>query len=240
VTWRLGAALLTVALLAACGNPLPRKYEYEEETYLRLDGSATVYVNASVPALVALRGMDLPVDWKARLDRREVRALFDSPIAHVANVSASRRDYRRYVHLRIEVPDVRQLASAAPFAWSTYRFDQHDGLLEYRQVVGAAAGREVGDVGWTGSELVAFRLHLPSRVPFHNSPTKEVRRGNIIVWEQPLTDRRRGVPVDIQVQMERSSILATTLTLFGVMAVLVALTFAGFIWFVRSRKGGDA
>ena len=34
-------------------------YEYEEELYLGLDGSATLNVNASVPALVALRGVDL-------------------------------------------------------------------------------------------------------------------------------------------------------------------------------------
>ena len=66
------AGLLAVSallLLSACSvNPLSRKYEYEEEIS-RLDGSATVYVNASVPALVALRGVDLPLDPSARLDR---------------------------------------------------------------------------------------------------------------------------------------------------------------------------
>ena len=61
-------------LLSACSvNPLSRKYEYEEETYVNLDGSATVYVNAAVPALVALRGVDLPHDARARLDRNDVR-----------------------------------------------------------------------------------------------------------------------------------------------------------------------
>ena len=58
----------------ACGR-FTQKYEIEEEIYLRLDGSATVNVNASVAALVALRGVDLPVDPKARLDRERVRAL---------------------------------------------------------------------------------------------------------------------------------------------------------------------
>ena len=56
---RLAFALVLIAVLAsiACGNVIARKYEYEEEIFLALDGSATVYVNASVPALVALRGV---------------------------------------------------------------------------------------------------------------------------------------------------------------------------------------
>ncbi len=66
---------------AACGgNLLSRKYEYEEDIYLGLDGSATIYVNASVPALVALRGFDLDVSPRARLDRAAVRAMFESPV----------------------------------------------------------------------------------------------------------------------------------------------------------------
>ena len=233
---RLCLAGLALVLLGACAaNPLSRKYEYEEEVYIDLDGSATVYVNAAVPALVALRGADLPIDPRARLDRQAVRSVFETPVSRVANVSTSRRDGRRYVHLRIEVDDIRRLADAPPFAWSTYGLEVGEDQATYRQRVGAAAGRDVGAVGWRGAELVAFRLHLPSRVTFHNAPSREILRGNIIVWEQPLADRRRGVPIDIEVRMDAESILATTLWLFAAMIVLVVLTFAGFIWFVRSR-----
>jgi hypothetical protein len=35
--------------------------------------------------------------------------------------------------------------------------------------------------------------------------------------------------------MGSNSILLNTLLLFGMMIVLVILTFAGFIWFIRSR-----
>ena len=71
-------ALTVVAVVAAasCRSMLSRKYEYDEDVYLALDGSATVYVNASVPALVALRGFDLDVDPRARLDLDTIRALF--------------------------------------------------------------------------------------------------------------------------------------------------------------------
>jgi hypothetical protein len=238
---RVWAAGCAVVLMVACGvNPLSRKYEYEEEIYLALDGSATVYVNAAVPALVALRGVDLPLDPSARLDRQQVRALFDSPVSRVASVSTSRRDGRRYVHVRLEVDDIRKLGAAPMFAWASYRFNRGGDAAEYAQLVGPPAAAAVGEVGWTGSELVAFRLHLPSRVTFHNSPSREVLRGNIIAWEQPLAERRAGTPLDISVRMESESILASTLLLFGAMIGLVAVTFALFIWFVRSRGTHDS
>jgi hypothetical protein len=232
-TW---IVICAAVLLMACGsNPLSRKYEYEEEVYVNLDGSATVYVNAAVPALVALRGVALPLDPAARLDRQDVRTLFESPVTRVASVSLSRRDGRRYAHVRLDVDDVRRLGEAPMFAWSRYRFETSGETTEFSQAVNGAAGKDVGDVGWSGHELVAFRLHLPSRVTFHNSPSREIQRGNIIAWEQPLADRRQGAPLAIDVKMDSESILASTLLLFGGMIVLVALTFAGFIWFIRSR-----
>jgi hypothetical protein len=239
VRFTFAVLLLSQLVLPACSgisNVVARKYEYEEDVFLALDGSATVYVNASVPALVALRGMKLPLDPRARLDRMAVRDLYDTPVSTVENVTTSRREGRRYVHLRINVPDVRRLAEAAPFAWSKYRYLEGDARFEFGQEMGAAAGEKVGDVGWDGDELVAVRLHLPSRVDYHNSPERTIRRGNIMVWEQPLTERMKGTPLVVEARMEKDSILLRTLALFAGMGVLVVLTFAGVIWFVKTRK----
>jgi hypothetical protein len=186
---------------------------------------------------VALRGFDLDVDPRARLDRDDVRALYESPATRVMSVTTSRRDNRRYVHLRLETDDVRRLSEVTPFAWSRYAFERRDDVVVFRQAVGAAAAREVGPVGWTGRELVAFRLHLPSRVPFHNSPSREIQRGNIIAWEQPLVDRIKGAPVDIEVHLETESILASTLMLFALTVALAAAAFGLAIWWVMRRKG---
>ena len=235
---RLSFALLLITVLVslACDNVITRKYEYEEEVFLALDGSATVYVNASVPALVALRGFTLPLDPNARLDRTVVRDLYNTPVSRVASVTTSRKEGRRYVHLRLDVPDIRRLHEAPPFAWSTYRYLERDARFEFGQQLHAAAGQDVGNVGWEGDELVAVRVHLPSRVDFHNSPSRTIERGNIIVWEQPLAERRKGTPLDVEARMEKESILFRTLALFGGMAVLVAATFVAFIWFVKTRK----
>jgi len=185
---------------------------------------------------VSLRGVKLPVDAKARLDRQAVRDFYETPVSHVASVTTSRREGRRYVHLRLNVADIRKLGDAPLFAWSQYGYRQQEGLYDFTQTMRDAAGQSVGNVGWDGSELVAVRLHLPSKVTFHNSPSKTIERGNIILWEQSLIERQKGTPLEIVARMETQSILARTLALFAAMGVLVVLTFIAVIWFVKSRK----
>ena len=99
------------------------------------------------------------------------------------------------------------------------------------------------NVGWTGGELVAFRLHLPSRIVWHNARDLEtnepgdISRGNILAWEQLLTDRLDGRAVALEVRMDRQSILYRTLWLFaGAFAAAVFLIGAILWWTVR--RGG--
>jgi len=229
------ALIVACAVLASsCGRLMKKDYEYEEELYLALDGSATINVNASVAALVALRGADLPVDPRARVDRERVRALFSAPGA-VARISLSRRDGRRFVHASVDVDDVKELPQLAPFSWSRYQFNREADVFDFHQLVGPPKGVEVGSVGWTGAEVVAFRIHVPSKIPFHNAPSRRTERGNILEWEQPLTERLQGTPIDIQVQMEAQSILSRTLLLFGSTILAAAATFAVIIWWVARR-----
>jgi len=231
-------SLATCVLTSAACTVFTPKYEYEEEIYLRLDGSATVNVNASVASLVALRGVDLPADPKARLDRDRVRALFTMPGAQPPRLTLSRRDGRRFVHVSLDVPDVRQLQRQRMFAWSTYRFDRESDSFVYRQRVGAPARQSSPGTGWTGNELVVFKMHIPSEIPYHNAPSRQTERGNILRWEQPLAARLNGEPLDVEVRMESSSILYSTLILFGLTVVAAALTFGIVIWWVV-RRGRD-
>jgi hypothetical protein len=228
------AVLCCSAIAAACsGRVLKPQYEYEEELYLDLDGSATLNLNASVPSLVALRGVELPTDPRARLDRQQVRQLF-AGAGSAVTLSLSRRDGRRFVHASVKVSDVRQLAAIKPFSWSTYSFKRDADRVDYHQTVGASSSREVGNVGWDGSETVAFRLHLPSEILFENSPAN-VLRGNILEWEQSLASRLRSEPVDLRVQMAPESILYTTLLLFGSTIVAAVVAFAVVLWWVARR-----
>lgn len=242
---RAAAAAGLVALLLVLGacRALPlRLYEYEEDVFLSLDGSASVYISASVPALVALRGFDLDTDPVAPLDRDALRTLYTTPITHVVRVTTSRRSGRRFVHLRVDVDDIRRLSSAPPFAWSHYSFAKSGGEYVYRQVVGQSAGKSVGppaQIGWNGTERVAFRLHLPSRITFHNAGADNLLRGNVLRWEQSLHDRLSGVPLDMQARMETQSILYRTLWLFGLMLAAVMVMFAAIIWWIVRKRAPD-
>jgi hypothetical protein len=130
------------------------------------------------------------------------------------------------------------LSGVAPFSWSTYQFRRRGDVLEYKQVVGSSAAKAVGEVGWSGDEMVAFRMYIPSVIAFHNAPSKKVQRGNILEWEQPLAERLKGAPVDVEVNMEPDSILYTTLLLFVSTIVLAAAAFGVVIWRV-ARHGRE-
>ena len=238
-------ALATLLTVSACSvtPSLFRQYEYEEEIYLSLDGTATVYVNTSLAALNALRGTTFDASPSARVDVNAIRAYYTSPSTRVVRVSQSRRSGRRFVHIRLDVADITKLGDAAPFAWSTYRFAREGDLFVYRQAVGAAASKDSGNAGWNGSELVAFRLHLPSKIRYHNTK-RDVGRGNILAWEQPLSERLRGEPVTRDVtdgvgvlaaRMDSQSILYTTLFLFGATFLAVAAGFGVLLWWIVRR-----
>jgi len=161
---------------------------------------------------------------------------------HSNRVSESGRSGRRFVHVRLDVDDIRKLGSVAPFAWSSYSFERKGEQYIYKQTVGRAAAHDVGNVGWNGEEVTAFRMHLPSKIDYHNTPTHEVGRGNILSWEQSLTDRLKGVPLELEARIETQSILYRTLWLFGLTFVAVALLFVAIVWWIvrRGRRSSAA
>jgi hypothetical protein len=246
-TWRFAAIAVAAAaaMLTGCGGSggLFRQYEYEEEIYLSLDGSATIYVNSSVPALNALRGATFDTSPSARVDRDAVRAFYSSPVTRVRQVNQSRRFGRRFVHVRIDVDDISRLSEAPPFHWSSYSLRREGNLYVFRQSIGASANKPVGNVGWNGREQVAFRVHVPSKITYHNAGAANLRRGNILVWEQPLADRLRGEPLTLDARMQTESILYRTITLFGLTILLVVATFVFVILAVLrggAKRAGQA
>jgi hypothetical protein len=239
---RFVAALMVAAVLAiACGSSgLFQQYEYEEDVYLALDGSATIYVNGSLAAINALRGASFDSSSGAPFDRAKISAFYSTPVTRAVTVTSSRRSGRRFAYVRLDVDDIRNLSRAAPFAWSTYRFERDGDEYVFRQSVGRAAGHDVGDVGWSGRELVTFRLHPPSTILSTNASAGNRRRGNILAWEQSLEDRRRSVPLFFDARMQTQSILYRTLWLFGATFAAVAATFGAAIWWVLRRGAGVA
>jgi len=256
------AALLAIVLAAAmsaCGGrapgPLGTEYEYEEDLTLSLDGTATLVVNASVPALVALRGLPLETDLRTRADelKAQIRQLYASDVTRVGRISNWTRHGRRFLGINVRVTDIRALPKVAPFAWSRYELRQDGEQVIFRQTLSKPATERAAP-GLTGDEIVAFRLHLPARIRFQNSrylerdESRPAARGNIITWEQRLRERLAGKPIAyaedrrpdvMEVRMDAQSILYRTLWLFGIAFAAALLVIAGLIWFTM-RRGGTA
>jgi hypothetical protein len=260
------AALLCLLLAAvvvsssACGRVFGRTYEYEEDVTLDLDGSAVININASIASLVALRGLDLDTDPRTRFDDafvKRIRDQVEQSGCQVERISTTSwyRDGRRFVQIRLDVPDIRRAASCGLLSWSRYSFADTGTAIAYKQEVGApamAAGPdgttriEVPGVNWDGSEFVAFKLHLPSKITYHNvrdvetKETGSAERGNILTWEQRLSDRRDGVPLVMEMSMERESILRRTLLLFAAAMAAAVLVMGGAIWWTIRRPRRSA
>lgn len=233
-------------IAAGCTNPLARQYEYDEQLYLGVDGSAELIINASIPALVALRDLPLSADPAVPVDRDRVRELYSDP--GCGDVTVNRpwtRHGRRFVQIVLEQDHVGNFADCGPVSWSTYSFQTTSGAegeeVHYSQVLGPPTPGDPGEVNWTGAELVGFKLHLPSRILYHNvrrledGEPGEPGRGNILTWEQTLADRRAGREIHMDVRMHGQSILNRTLWLFaGAFGSAVALIVAT-VWMVVRR-----
>jgi hypothetical protein len=238
--------VLVVLSATSCSNPLARQYEYDEQTYLAIDGSATVVLSASVAALVAMRGLALDPAPQARISSDDVRRAFEAAGCEVERAARPwRRDGRRFVQARLQVADVRKASSCGVLAWSAYGFDVSPQQIRYTQTVSAPAGTVPATappgITWNGGELVAFKLHLPSRVTYHNvrrlddGTEGELERGNILTWEQRLSDRLAGVPITMEVKTENESILYRTVSLFAGAFAAAVVVLILLIWFTIRR-----
>jgi hypothetical protein len=107
--------------------------------------------------------------------------------------------------------------------------------------VGDVKDGDPGRVNWDGREIVAFKLHLPSRVVYHNvkrledGETGAPERGNILTWEQRLSDRRANSPIEMEVRMDSASILYRTLWLFASAFAGAVVVLGSLIWITIRR-----
>jgi hypothetical protein len=254
-------AIVLAALVAACNGrsgPLGPEYEYEEDLTLSLNGSGTLVVNASVPALIALRGLPLSPDPRTRGDqlKKQIENLYTSPYTKVGRISMWTRHDRRFVGIHLAVSDIRSLPQIAPFSWARTELHEQGEQIVFRVQLSkpVAPPDALVKAGLTGDEIVAFRLHLPARIRFQNShyldrpDSRPASRGNILTWEQRIKQRIVGQPIAyaedrtsdvMEVRMDRESILYRTLWLFGLAFLAALLAIGGLIWMTMRRAPAD-
>ena len=166
----------------------------------------TVVVNTSMAALVALRGAPSFDDGTPASIATRCARFFQSPVTdghpRQPAVAARRPPVRPGARGHRGHPHARQVGRRSPGRRTRSTPRGRDGAPSSRRWARPAAATPGGR--WNGSELVAVRLHVPAKIQFHNAPSNEVERGNIVSWEQPLKDRLAGQPLRVEVRMERN------------------------------------
>ena len=162
--------------VVGCGGGLFRQYEYEEEMYLSLDGTRDdLREQLGAGAERAARRV---VRYRGR-----ARASIATAVRAVLHDAVTRVDARE--HVAPQQPAVRPRAHRGrrrAARWPRRRRSRGRRTrsnagrsVVYRQAVGAASSSATGrdGRGWNGDELVAFRLHLPSRSSYHNAGAEQ-------------------------------------------------------------------
>jgi hypothetical protein len=223
------------ALLLAVGVHGCVAYEYEHEFWLRVDGSGSVNVTGRPALWTAFKGLGRPEDPEGTATREAVRELFERSGLRVRRVTLTRRQGRPYLFIAADFDDVNALSSTPAFPdlrialrpeGERLRLEGH-----WRRPSGAT------DLGTRDRDgLMAVRFHIPSKIYDHKNAFAGVERGNILGWRQDVAAARDGAALDFGAEIDRRSILRSTVALFAGAILLGLAILAGALYFAF-RKG---
>jgi hypothetical protein len=228
MTSRLAAALLLAFGLRGCVA-----YEYEHEFWLRVDGTGTVNVTGRPSLWTAFKRLGRPDDPDGTATRETARELFERSGLRVRSVTLTRREGRPYLFVSADFADVNRLGGTPAFPDLELKLERADDRLRLAGAwrsptpgAGAAADRE---------GLMAVRFHLPSKVYAHHNAFAGVERGNIVGWRQDTAAGLDGAPLEFGAEMDRRSILHSTVGLFAAAIGLAIAILAGALYVVFRR-----
>jgi hypothetical protein len=229
---RARAGLLTLAVVLLCGCS---RYEYEQEFWLKVDGSGSLNVSGRPALWAAFKGVGQPEDPEKTISNDELRRLFEGSGLRVRRVLRTRRAGHTYFHVSAEFKDVNALGGSAAFPDLTLALRREPEALRLAGVWSRPASR--GEVLASDREgLMALRFHLPSKVYEHKNAADGVERGNILSWRQDVAQGLDGQPLEFGARMDRRSILLAAVTLFGE-AVLAAVLVIALLLYLVYRRG---
>lgn len=230
--WRVAALLLLAGSFRGC-----LAYEFEHEFWLRVDGSGTVNVTARPELWTAMKGLGRPEDPAGTATRDSVRALFERSGLRVRRVTLTRRGGRPYLFVSADFRDVNRLSGtpAFPDLLIGVRPEGERLVMEGRWARPPTAPPVPG---LSPDGLMAVRFHLPSKVYGHKNAVAGVERGNIVGWRQDVQAALAGGALELGAEMDRRSILVSTVALFAVSIAVALAVLGGALWWVirRGRK----
>jgi hypothetical protein len=223
-------ALLSVVVLAGC-----TRYEYEQEFWLKVDGSGTVRVTGRPALWSAFKGVGQPENPERTISNETLRRVFDRSGLRVRRVQRARRAGHTFFLVSADFKNVNTLGHTAAFPDLAMALQPENGQLRLTgSWVRPPSEEAVASAEREG--FMAVRFHLPSKVHDHKNAFAGVERGNILTWRQDVAQGLDGRPLEFGALLDRRSILLSTVTLFGE-AVLAAATFVALLLYLAYRRG---
>jgi hypothetical protein len=215
-----------VVLLAAGALRGCVAYEFEQEFWIRVDGTGSVNVTATPELWRAFKGVDLPQD-----PRDAVRRLFESSGLQVRRVTLTSREGRPYLFVSADFRDVNTLAGTPAFPDLRLTFKEAGERIDLEGSWAAVPPR--GDPESPRRDgLLAVRFHLPSKIYSHRNAFGGVERGNILGWREEVAAGLSGQPLAFGALLDRRSILWSTVSLFAAAIVAALLILGGTVYLV--------
>jgi hypothetical protein len=208
-------------------------YEFDQEFWLRVDGSGSTTVTAPPWVWVAFKRIGDPRDPEGTVTPEVARAAFEASGLRVQNARRVTRQGRTYVSVTAGFADLNRLSGGAAFPDLVMNLTREGQRLRFFGVW----RRPIPSPSAVGPDrgVMAVRFHLPSRVYDHRNATDGVERGNILSWKQDLRSGISGAPIDFGATIGDESILGSTLRLF-LLAALAAGTLIALLLYVLSRR----
>jgi hypothetical protein len=204
-------------------------YEFEEEFWLRVDGSGSVNVTATPELWHAFKGVDLGEN-----PQEGVRRLFEGSGLSVRRVTLTSREGRSYLFIAADFRDVNALAGTPAFPDLAIALRREGDRLNLEGTWVPHAPADRGSPRREG--LLAVRFHLPSKIYSHRNAFAGVERGNIVGWREEVAAGLSGHPLEFGALLDRRSILWSTVSLFLTAIAGALLILGGTVYFV-ARKG---
>jgi hypothetical protein len=226
----LGRLVLVTLLVAGVHGCVA--YELEHEFWINVDGSGTVNVTARPELWTAVKGLGDPRRPRETATRESVRELFERSGLEVVRVTLTRRGGRPYLFVSARFDDVNALNGTPAFPDLRIGMRREDGRL----VLEGTWARPPGAPSVPGLETdgrLAVRFHLPAKVYAHKNAFDGVERGNIVSWRESVAAALAGGPLDFGATMGGTSILLSTVLLFGASIVIGVAILLGALWLVR-------
>lgn len=209
--------LLMCGVLVGCPQ-----YEYVEDIFLHVDGSGEMRITGSQKVFTALFGLG------PSATEDELEELFDSDELEVVSTDTMTARGCTFFRVRARFEDLTRLAQHRAFQGRAYSLERARDVLYLEARIGGTSVAGRGN-DQCGNGRVAFRIHFPSPVRSHNSPTG-VERGNRIRWEQAVSERLDGQLLVVQAHFERRTVFGTTWRLLAVSLGIVAVVVGGSLY----------